>query len=208
MIKHRSIADLVQNSQPYGHRHGARVLHQRSQDTRREWHSAHLPVIGSRGGLSHLKRNKPGTIVDRVTLDGRVGFDGVKTKQFPETVCDLYRLEAPLALVCRLLFLIPRAHINFQAASVNAIPPRLTIVSSANHIGQANKYFEDTPSPSVRGEGGLYRIQVNPPVEPRCRPSHSKSNKKDVPAAVDIISDILQNSKLDRPPLKGSGTLY
>ena len=57
------------------------------------------------------------------------------------------------------------------------MPLRLTIVSSANHIGQANKFFEDTPSPSVHGEGGLYRIQVNPPVEPRRRPCHSKSNK-------------------------------
>ena len=58
----------------------------------REWHNAHLPVVRGRGGLNRLKRNKLGMIVDRVMFDGRVDFDGVEAEQFPETVCDLYRL--------------------------------------------------------------------------------------------------------------------
>lgn len=58
----------------------------------REWHDAHLPVIGGRGGFDHLKRDKLGMTVGGMMFDSRVGIDGVETEQFPETVCDLYRL--------------------------------------------------------------------------------------------------------------------
>jgi hypothetical protein len=58
-------------------------------------------------------------------------------------------------------------------AGVNAIPFRVTIVSSSNQIGPAGKYFDNTPAPPVRGEDGLYRIQVVPPTEARRRPCHS-----------------------------------
>ena len=60
-----------------------------------------------------------------------------------------------------------------QTAGVNAMPLRVTIVSSTNQIGPAGNFFNNPPPPSVRGEDGLYRIQVTPPVEPRRRPCHS-----------------------------------
>lgn len=64
------------------------------------------------------------------------------------------------------------AFVGAGLATVNAIPLRVTIVSSTNQIGPASNFF-DNLSPPVRGEDGLYRIQVSPPVEPRRRPCHS-----------------------------------
>jgi hypothetical protein len=66
---------------------------------------------------------------------------------------------------------------------VNAVPLRVTIVSSSNQIGSAGKFFDDRSPPSVRSEDGLYRIQVTPPVESRRRGCHSHSMSK---TAIDI----------------------
>lgn len=60
-------------------------------------------------------------------------------------------------------------------AGVNAIPLRVTLVSSTNQIGPAGKFFDSPPAPSTRNEDGLYRIQVYPPAEGRRRPCHSMS---------------------------------
>ncbi|KAF9650588.1 hypothetical protein BDM02DRAFT_3259616 [Thelephora ganbajun] len=60
-------------------------------------------------------------------------------------------------------------------AGVNALPLRVTIVSSTNQIGPAAKFFDNPPPPSVRSGDGLYRIQVIPPIEPHRRPCHSMS---------------------------------
>ena len=69
-----------------------------------------------------------------------------------------------------------RSSQKFQTAGVNAVPLRVTIVSSANQIGPAGKFFDNAPTPSVRSEDGLYRIQVVPPTEARRRPCHSMSS--------------------------------
>ena len=60
---------------------------------------------------------------------------------------------------------------------MNAIPLRVTLVTSSNQIGPADKYFDNPPTPSVRSEDdGVYRIQVIPSAEPRRRPCHSMSD--------------------------------
>ena len=58
---------------------------------------------------------------------------------------------------------------------MNAIPLRVTLVSSSNQIGPAGNFF-DPPPPSVRSEDGVYRIQVVPPTATRRRPCHSMSD--------------------------------
>ena len=64
---------------------------------------------------------------------------------------------------------------------MNAVPLRVTIVSSSNEIGSAGKFFDDPSPPSVRREDGLYHIQVSPPAESRRRGCHSMSK-----TAIDI----------------------
>ena len=56
------------------------------------------------------------------------------------------------------------------------MPFRVTIVSSPNQIGPAGKFFDDPPTPSVRRDDGLYRIQVVPPTEARRRPCHMSNS--------------------------------
>lgn len=51
---------------------------------------------------------------------------------------------------------------TFPVATVNVAPLCLTMVSSANHIEKSDKFFDDTPAPSVHGEGGLYASRSTP----------------------------------------------
>jgi hypothetical protein len=74
------------------------------------------------------------------------------------------------------LYPLVLAFLSAGLAGVNAVPLRVTIVSSANQIGPAGKFFDNAPTPSVRSEDGLYRIQVVPPTEARRRPCHSMSS--------------------------------
>ena len=66
---------------------------------------------------------------------------------------------------------------KYQTANVNAMPLRVTMVSSTNQIGHAGKFFEDSSARSICSRGGSYHIQVNPPIEAHHRLRHSKSSK-------------------------------